>query len=218
MNKQNIIFLLLLFSLVTQTKILAMNNGPGLFEKYIYTYQRYMPLFERFMCGGVSEINDDGLTELHCAALNNRLALVRTLIEKRIDINVQDKYGQSALHLAAANNHFEVVKLLLQQQAQVDLQDKKGRTPLHHATAGNHVDIVMLLLQYKANINQQDMDGRTALHIASLHDDYLDVVKLLVENRANIYIPNNDIKTALDIAKTFKANSVAQYLELQDPK
>lgn len=124
----------------------------------------------------------------------------------------------SSPHLAAANNHFEVVKLLLQQQAQVNLQDKKGRTPLHRATASNHADIVMLLLQYKANSNQQDMDGRTALHIASLHDDYLDVVKLLVENHANIYIPNNDIKTALDIARTFKANSVVQYLELQDLK
>lgn len=57
------------------------------------------------------------------AAERGELALVKSMLEKGVDVNARNKYGQTALILAAARGHFDVVKLLLEKGADLRARD-----------------------------------------------------------------------------------------------
>ena len=61
------------------------------------------------------------------AAQSGRLAMVKLLIEKGININAQDDYGWTALMFAAKYGHLDTVKLLIAKGANVNTQNKEGQ-------------------------------------------------------------------------------------------
>ena len=82
----------------------------------------------------------DGDTLLHCAALAGRLKVVRLLLERNADLNVE-----------------------------VNSRNNKGSTPLHLASAGYHEgdpDIVRLLLDHDADSQARNLSGKTASEVA----------------------------------------------------
>jgi len=64
-------------------------------------------------------LQQDGITVLMCAAAGNHLEILRLLLlsfheeTQRLELNAQDRNGNSALYYAIENGHVEVVKLLL---------------------------------------------------------------------------------------------------------
>src|SRR5690606_12014081 len=55
-----------------------------------------------------------GESLLHHAVKNGHLSMVKLLIDRGANINIQDESGNSALHYAAANGKKDVLKLLLE--------------------------------------------------------------------------------------------------------
>lgn len=51
------------------------------------------------------------------------------------DVDIKDRYGQTAVFFAAANNNEEIVRFLLQKGSDVNVQDNDGRTPLYTSAA-----------------------------------------------------------------------------------
>ena len=96
-------------------------------------------------------------TVLHREARNgNAERLIRSLeLEIDININSQDKHGNTPLHLAAITGHIETVKILLNHGAMVDQQDLGGRSPLWHVCE----ELKDKQLKYDAHIIDQ-MDNR----------------------------------------------------------
>jgi ankyrin repeat protein len=72
--------------------------------------------------------------ELHKAAKEGNLKLVKELVSKGADVNAKDKYGRTPLHYAAKEGHLDVVKFLVSKGADVNAKDEKGNTPLDAAT------------------------------------------------------------------------------------
>jgi ankyrin repeat protein len=56
----------------------------------------------------------DGQTALMVAAERGNYVIVKKMIERNVDINVQDLQGSTALHLAAYSGHSEICQLLAQ--------------------------------------------------------------------------------------------------------
>ncbi len=79
------------------------------------------------------EANEERLRD---AALNGDTALVRTLVEQRVDIDSQDAAGSTALMLAAFYGRLPVVELLLSAGADLSPIDSRGQTALQRADAG----------------------------------------------------------------------------------
>lgn len=53
---------------------------------------------------------------------SGNLNIVELLLRtKKVDINAQNKFGETALHLAGEREYLEIVKLLLENGAHVDL-------------------------------------------------------------------------------------------------
>lgn len=104
---------------------------------------------------------------MHELASSGRKNEITSLIADGVDLNLQDKRGQTALHLASKNGHVETVILLLENGANVNLKDYAGWTPLHFAAAYcNNEKVVTLLLENGADVNAKNMGGWTPLRYA----------------------------------------------------
>jgi hypothetical protein len=98
-----------------------------------------------------------------CAAGSDHEEIVNMLLDRYLNIDVQDHSGQTALMCAARSNHREIVKHLLERNANVNAQDISGWTALMYAVRGGYKEVVKLLLNHGAEINAGDQAG-TAVH------------------------------------------------------
>lgn len=74
-----------------------------------------------------------------------------------LDINEQNKYGNTPLHIAVQQNEFEYVEILLRYGCNVNIYNNDGYTPIDFvyimSLEYRRKNILKLLLQYGANVN-----------------------------------------------------------------
>ncbi|CAH0055068.1 unnamed protein product [Clonostachys solani] len=128
-----------------------------------------------------------GQTPLTWAAREGRAEYIALLLEKGIDIDGKNKYGNTALLEASRKGHEGIARLLLEKKADVNSTSKIGSTPLIGASGYGHDTLVKLLIENGADLNATDDDGSTAL-IQALRDGHEETAKLLIENGASINI------------------------------
>jgi ankyrin repeat protein len=75
----------------------------------------------------------------------NNKVLKELIDSKEEDINIRDKYGNTALIAASRNGIAENVVVLLKAKADVSLKNNKGETALSLAVRSGYKDIVQLL-------------------------------------------------------------------------
>ncbi|XP_005803205.1 NF-kappa-B inhibitor epsilon [Xiphophorus maculatus] len=115
-----------------------------------------------------------GLTCLHLAALNKQHHIMKLLMKKKADLNIQEgTAGKTALHLAVELHDMTSVKLLLKEGANVDAPMFNGCTPLHLAVGRQDARIADLLCQYGADKMLRNMEDETALDLADGNNDIL---------------------------------------------
>ena len=139
---------------------------------------------------------------------------IKELLKKGADVNVSDKYGQTALMKAAASGHLEVVKYLAEGGADLVAKDGVGQTALIMSAENGHLDVVKYLVEGGANLEAKNEVGHTALMKAA---DWvkLDVVKCLVELGADVNASNVKGQTALMNAARRGKLDVVKYLTEQ---
>ena len=140
--------------------------------------------FSRYHCFGQSARTEDVVhlkimnaiaSSLECyqllsAAYNGNNQALRSILDRGVNVNLQDRTGNTALHLAATTGRIEIVKLLLlQHEANVALQNSKCRSALFMAVGSgkNEAEIVALLLKKGARVKDKDKDGSTPLMLSN---------------------------------------------------
>ncbi|KAM6954563.1 NF-kappa-B inhibitor epsilon [Aplochiton taeniatus] len=115
-----------------------------------------------------------GLTCLHLATLNRQHGLIKLLIKKGADLNIQEgTSGKTPLHLAVELHDIPSVTLLLNKGANADAAMFNGCTPLHLAVGRQDATIANLLCQSGADKMLRNMEDETALDLADGNDDIL---------------------------------------------
>lgn len=79
---------------------------------------------------------------LHYAALNGHLAVIKMLLAKGFDVNIQNADGQTPLHYAAMENRQSVFKFLVQQGADHKIADISGMTVRDIAATQQYDDLL----------------------------------------------------------------------------
>jgi TonB family protein len=124
---------------------------------------------------------------------------VRELIAHRIDLNMRDKYGQTALIETVDK---DIAKILVEAGADLNARDSKGQTALMDAASSNDFEkIRVLTASPKLRIDLRDRTGRTALMIAAA-DASPDCVKALLDSHPNLNLRDKSGNTALGIAES----------------
>lgn len=90
--------------------------------------------------------------ELFEAVLSEDTTKIQQLLEKGVDINVNDTHKHTALHLAVEKNFKSTVQLL-ENGAKIHEKDGNKKTALHLAAECEYETVVQLLLTHGAQIN-----------------------------------------------------------------
>lgn len=158
-----------------------------------------------------SYTNHMGMTPLHRACGKNYAEVVKLLIQKCENLDIQDKYKDTPLHKAARDGSVDAVRLLIDANACVDKEDYMKNIPLHNACQNGHEEIAKLLIQHYSDINYQNKFGDTPLHRAC-YSDNIRIIEILIQHGCNINIQNSYFNTPLDRACVLKRIDIAKIL------
>lgn len=108
--------------------------------------------------------------------------LIRRLIERGVNVNARDSYGNTPLHYAARSKKPELIDVLLRSGAEIDPVNRDGLTPLRLMLLSKPVNLqsVELFLSRGANPNQKKEGGITVREYAQRisHGDNRAIIEL----------------------------------------
>jgi len=122
--------------------------------------------------------------QTHASALADAVesqdeALIRRLLDERVDVNATQVDGMTALHWAVYLDDANLAGLLLRSGADVNGENRYGIAPLSLAASNGSSAVVTLLLEAGADPDKSLQGGETMLMIAS-RSGSLDAVKALL--------------------------------------
>ena len=98
--------------------------------------------------------------------------IVRDLLERGVDANARDRYGQTGVMLAAHGGHLATVKLLIEHGADLNVTAKYGLSAVMLAVVAGHEEIALALARAGADLTLQGtgapgFGGKTAADLAT---------------------------------------------------
>lgn len=148
----------------------------------------------------INQLNKYGLTPLMLAVATKQKDIVKFLIEKEADLNIQQKEtDDTALTSAVTRGYTEIAKLLIN-APKIDLNKKAvyGETALMRAAHYGHKDIVELLIKKGADLKIKDSTGRTAFIMAAV-GGHENIVKLFIQKGEEVKV-NQEKLIAMAVA------------------
>jgi len=101
-----------------------------------------------------------------------RTDILKLLIEKGAEMNVQTDCGKTALHFAVSNQFTDCSRLLIDAGCDANFQDSDGNTPLHLALLNRSpICVNQILSKLWINFELHNKMGFNVLHLAVVMDD-----------------------------------------------
>ncbi|XP_065676442.1 protein phosphatase 1 regulatory inhibitor subunit 16B isoform X2 [Hydra vulgaris] len=164
--------------------------------------------------------NEDGLSALHQAVIEDCVDVVDVLVKNGADLNIKDADFWTPLHAAVACGNFELCKYLCENGASMVEINTDGNMPIDLVEDNEDIEIYldgkmgalyteeeledirnvvredMLRDLHDCVLNNRDLNiagehGETAMHIAAANG-YEDVVEYLLDHGAKIDLIDND--------------------------
>jgi len=163
----------------------------------------HIDLIHHLLDNGYDINNKDSksYTPLHVAVEYNHYGLVKLLIERNANINIDDPHG-SILHVACFNKNYLIVEYLIEKGAQLEKVDSFGYTPICCAVERGSLDIVKLLVSKGADFKVLFRNGNNLLHLASSYHQ-CDIYDFLLSIGLRFNIKNSEFFFGFPITPLF---------------
>src|SRR3989442_15874208 len=126
------------------------------------------------------------VSDLADATMKGDKQAVRSLLQKKADVNAAQVDGTTALHWAVRADDLETADLLIRAGAKVSAANREGVTPMRLAAINGSARMIEKLIKAGANPNASlSKFGDTALMLAA-RTGKVDSVKVLLENGAQV--------------------------------
>lgn len=106
-----------------------------------------------------TNINDE--TALHIAVRNRSEAIVKLLLDNRIEKDAKRLDGNTALHIATKNGDVAIVKMLVDAKCDINAVDENSATALVLAAKIGNKNLVEYFIEKGADIQKTDCYGKT---------------------------------------------------------
>ncbi|KND86748.1 Kinase D-interacting substrate [Tolypocladium ophioglossoides CBS 100239] len=157
-----------------------------------------------FLLGYGADVNlppkaADGTISLATATIRGNDEIVRILLEKGAEVNIQDNEGRTPLHWASAFGDTKIVEMLLSNGANANCSAPTLGTSLQVAQAYNRLEVAQRLLDHGVDVNIAGGSHGSAL-LAATEGGHTEFVPKLLDEGADIHIQADDFITALPMA------------------
>jgi ankyrin repeat protein len=136
---------------------------------------------------------------------------LRSLLQKKVDVNAAEADGSTALHWASYRDDVESADLLIRAGAKVSAANDLGATPLWTASLNGSAAMVRKLLEAGANPNAALLAGETPV-MAAARSGNRGIVEQLLAKGANVNAHGARGQTALMWAVAQKHSNVVEAL------
>jgi len=137
-------------------------------------------LFTQSLIAGSSDVAD--------AAMNRNRDAVRSLLQKKADVNAPQVDGTTALHWAVRSDDLETADLLIRAGANVTAANREGVTPMQLAAINGTAPMIQRLIKAGADPNASlSKFGDTALMLTA-RTGKVDGIKLLLDSGAKVNV------------------------------
>ena len=131
-----------------------------MYSRRIFVSGVVIMLFAASVGAAVSELAD--------AVMRGNKEMIRSLLQKKADVNAPQRDGTTALHWAVRLDDLETADRLIRAGANVSAATRAGATPLQLAAMNGNAAMIEKLLQGGANVNGPlSQYGDTALMMAA---------------------------------------------------
>jgi ankyrin repeat protein len=125
-------------------------------------------------------------SEVADAAMEGNKDAVRSLVQRKADVNAPQVDGTTALHWAVEANDLEMADVLIRAGANVSVTNREGVMPMQLAAMNGNAAMLERLIKAGAKVNAPlDPSGDTALMMAA-RTGKADAVKVLLDNSAQV--------------------------------
>jgi ankyrin repeat protein len=157
----------------------------------------------------------NGNTCLMIATRHSNTRIVKLLLEKNADPNIQNIYGETPLlYICNANittfcsslEKINIASRLIEYKSNLEVKNKYNRTPLHLSLINRDLNLVEFLLNANANVNTRDIANVSILlEICKLETKYL--------NEKTIEMFTSFVLQKVDINETYVSNIISNNLK-----
>lgn len=195
------------------------NNGNTPLMNAILSYSygaedKYLMIVRLLLEHGADTTNTEGATAFYYAIQKSNTALVKLLLDHKVNPNIVFNDGETPLMKAIHRMNYELINLLISVGADVDKPNvENGVTPLMAVVnplssrlgVDHQVEIAQLLISKGADVNKESLFFNTALTIAI--QGSVECVHLLLNNGANVnhQMPNGVTPLILTIATAHRS-------------
>ena len=141
-------------------------------------------------------------TVLHAAAEAGEVGCIHELVDRGVNVNIEDHHGRAPLICAAESGHTGAIRALLERGANVNSIYSGRGTPLVVAIQiAASPKIIKMLLENGADPNIPGAYGSSPLHMAAKHsDDETEIARDLLEYGADVDARGEKGRTPLQMA------------------
>lgn len=188
--------------------LLQSNRSGEVKSVYTYSNESLIDLAVRQGCVEIVKIiieDNRRLTDdddpLISAIENNRLDVVKILLQENRINSHEHITANTLLHFAAIYGNTKVAEYLIEKGAKVNAMNDYGMSPLYLAAREGNIHVARLLISHGANVNVRSTLQISPLYIAT-QSNYEDLAILLIESGANA-----DVATINGLTPLLKAAS-----------